>query len=291
MTTSLTRDQLKIKLRELDIPHRSNDSKMILLKLLSGELQPTPLRSPKKKIVSPSPSTKTSSPTHVYENLLSLPQDVLLESALNLDNESLMNLCLTNKKAYNKICANDDFWRKKCVKEERVSPPDYQGTWKNLYENYRNIYIMGNNPGTVHAEVGIFKNQFSNNLHIKSFEKPTTLYEKFNLLPIYGKKILSMPYYFTIMDPTNKIINYGNAERRKILLELENKQVKDLYFLDNHTAYIDMNDDVYITSFPFLQGFEKISEDLYKIPNIKAKNYMVIFKPYTSLIWIMIFGG
>lgn len=193
MATSLTRDQLKSKLTELDIPHRSNDSKLVLLHLLNGEIQPTPLRSPRKKI---SPSTKPLTPSpkplsktlvlNNFGNLLSLPEDVLIETALNLDNESLMNLCLTNKKTYDKICANDVFWKRKFVKDERVAPSDYQGTWKNLYENYRNIYFM--DPGTIDAEIGFFKHPLVEYSSKKIFVKPQTLYEKFNLLPIYVAK-------------------------------------------------------------------------------------------------------
>lgn len=46
-----------------------------------------------------------------------LPKDVLIEIALNLNAIDLLNFCKLQKRETQAICQNENFWRRKLVKD------------------------------------------------------------------------------------------------------------------------------------------------------------------------------
>jgi hypothetical protein len=50
----------------------------------------------------------------------------------NLDDKSLLNMCLTNKYTY-KLCSDDNFWRKRFIKYFGDFEKDEFKTWKQTY--------------------------------------------------------------------------------------------------------------------------------------------------------------
>src|SRR5690606_35838270 len=73
-------------------------------------------------------------------SLSSLPFELFIDFPLGLIN----SLCRTNVHFNNIICNNEDFWRSKFIRDFKFIPEEYEGSWKELYREYNNVYIFGN---------------------------------------------------------------------------------------------------------------------------------------------------
>ena len=59
--------------------------------------------------------------------LNTLPKDVLYSMFLNTEMDDLLNLCLTSKELYAKICQSDDFWCRKLFHDFQIVPTEIGG--------------------------------------------------------------------------------------------------------------------------------------------------------------------
>ena len=78
-------------------------------------------------------------------NLDEFPSELLILQALALDLSSISRLCQTSRRFDDVICNNELFWHQKFIQDFEFDPVLYTGSWKQLYEQYGSIWVMGNN--------------------------------------------------------------------------------------------------------------------------------------------------
>lgn len=83
-----------------------------------------------------------------------LPKDILIEIALNLNPDDVINFCKSAKRENQVICQNEHFWRRKLVKDY----PEYFN-FELTEINYKTIYI---NMFIFHQEIHRFTRDFLN---------------------------------------------------------------------------------------------------------------------------------
>ena len=61
-----------------------------------------------------------------------VPKDILVKLALDLDLPDLLNLCQVNKQINQKICASKDFWKQKLWKDYNLTSENPKAVYENL---------------------------------------------------------------------------------------------------------------------------------------------------------------
>jgi hypothetical protein len=88
--------------------------------------------SSKSNRASPPKSPRASSPKS--NRIDSLPENVLVDIALEMPLLDILHLCVQNKRMNKMVCENDYFWKLRFEKDFTFKKPnDYQGTYKQLY--------------------------------------------------------------------------------------------------------------------------------------------------------------
>jgi len=78
------------------------------------------------------------------DNYSNLPFEIIMKTALSLNQESIENLCLTSSTFNQVICNNDYFWQLKFLQDYNYQPIFDFSSWKELYRGYQ-IYAFGAN--------------------------------------------------------------------------------------------------------------------------------------------------
>ena len=73
------------------------------------------------------------------------PSELLILQALALDLASISKVCQASRRFNEVICNNEWFWHQKFIQDFDFDPVLYTGSWKQLYEQYGSIWVMGNN--------------------------------------------------------------------------------------------------------------------------------------------------
>ncbi len=88
-----------------------------------------------------------------------VPSETILNIALFLPLRNIIPLCQTSKKFNDIICDNEYFWRQKFIQDYKFVPTYYTGNWKNLYQNYKNVWVFGSNK---YGQLGLGDNKNRN---------------------------------------------------------------------------------------------------------------------------------
>ena len=99
-----------------------------------------------------------------------LPKDILVLLALDLDVESVLNLCLSSKKINRKVCENRDFWRSRLKKDFPMinlksgqDPKQIYLSWKRLERTeYELLKFAISDPTPLLRRVISLKEEFRN---------------------------------------------------------------------------------------------------------------------------------
>ena len=120
------------------------------------------------------------------------------------------------------------------------------------------IKVIGH--GVLPKELERNKNKiiFKNNLNFIDYHKE--FLDAYCILPLISKK--THPGYYT--DKLTSTINYSRGYKLKTIID---KDLQDIYGLDNSEIYTDIND--------IANSFEKTLEDFYKSSNIFEDTYLV----------------
>lgn len=68
-----------------------------------------------------------------------LPYEILIKTAVNLDYDNILNNCRINK-LWNALCKDDDFWRQKAWFDFGIEPAQFNQTISNRQQRYLQIY-------------------------------------------------------------------------------------------------------------------------------------------------------
>jgi hypothetical protein len=72
------------------------------------------------------------------------PLELLFRQALLLDMPSLNAFCETSSNLNNLLCQNENFWKTKFQHDFGWLPLEYTGSWRELYLNYQNLWLLHN---------------------------------------------------------------------------------------------------------------------------------------------------
>jgi hypothetical protein len=77
-----------------------------------------------------------------------ISEELVIVQALELDLPSISHLCRVSRRFNEVICENELFWRQKFIRDYRLDPIYYTGSWKSLYQQYEAVWAFGmNNSG------------------------------------------------------------------------------------------------------------------------------------------------
>ena len=135
--------------------------------------------------------------------LLSLPDDVLIEQALYLDYNSINKLCSVNHRFRDLICDNDWFWRQKYFID---FGQEVEKNVKERYRRHRNVVIYDVRGNKIHIENIKAKSITQDRDEIIIITIDNAVYSLFEgelrILPIKAKDV----------QVTNRILNFINED-------------------------------------------------------------------------------
>lgn len=69
-----------------------------------------------------------------------LPNEIIIDIALNMSLNTIVNLCQTSQKFRDLIYDNEYFWQQKFYQD--YGNPNFEAnSWKELYINYMNVWV------------------------------------------------------------------------------------------------------------------------------------------------------
>lgn len=171
-------------------------------------------------------------------SITSIPNDILIEIALNMTLDELSAFCRTNKKANDYLCDNDDFWRRRFL-QDYGSAEKYE-TWKETYKG--KVFSFGLNK---FGQLGLGDR--------RKRDKPTQVQD------IHPKKVACGMGHTIIIDINNNVLACGKNDNGqlglgdsvdRVIFEqvyIQGKKCKAKLVACNKfsTFLIDMNNDVW----------------------------------------------
>ena len=88
-------------------------------------------------------------------HLENLPSERIVDIALSLPLSIIKSFSQTSKKFNQLICENDEFWRRRFIKDYNYDPVDSKESWKELYKNSGNVWTFGWN---IYGKLGLGDN-------------------------------------------------------------------------------------------------------------------------------------
>ena len=85
-----------------------------------------------------------------------LPSEHIVDIALSLPLYSITKFSQTSKKFNGLICDNEEFWRRRFLKDYNYDLLNSKESWKELYNNSKNIWLFGFNK---YGQLGLDDNQ------------------------------------------------------------------------------------------------------------------------------------
>lgn len=201
--------------------------------------------------------------------IMDLPEDMIIEVALNYDSNNINQLCLVNKDFNNLICNNEPFWKRKFIKDYNFIPKEIT-SWKKTYNTF-GLYGMG------------YNDQY--NLGLGDVKKQNISTKIDDLNPV---KISSGKDHVLVLDIVGNVWSFGSNNYHQLGFygkttiptiikdDLGNPiKARDIAGGFNHSLIIDIENNIW--SFGDNEygqlghggGFPKSGP--YIIPNIKAK--------------------
>ncbi len=136
-----------------------------------------------------------------------VPSETILNIALFVPLRNIIAFCQTSKKFNDIICDNEYFWRQKFIQDYKFVPTYYTGSWKHLYQNYRNVWVCGDN---YFGQLGLGDNKYRN-IPVK-------------VVGLKVKQVSSSEYHTVLIDINNNVWTFGNNKFGQLGIgDFENK--------------------------------------------------------------------
>jgi alpha-tubulin suppressor-like RCC1 family protein len=171
-----------------------------------------------------------------------VPNETILNIGLSIPLKNIVSLCLTSRKFNEVICNNEYFWRQRFIQDYKFVPINYTGSWRHLYQNYRNVWVCGNNRA---GQLGLGDTVNRN--------VPTQI-PNMKALQVSGGNS-----HTVIIDLENNVWVFGNNEYGQLGLgdntnrttptQILNLKAKQVSAGENHTAIIDLENNVWVFGF------------------------------------------
>ena len=171
-----------------------------------------------------------------------LSNDSIRDIAISLSLREIKDFCLTNTR-FNRIIGRDEgFWHRKFVHDFDFNPSDYRGSWRQLYQNYTNVWVCGaNNWG----QLGLGQIQ-----RVKQVNVLTRIQN------IKAQQVACGMFDTIIIDLENNVwacgenksgqLGLGDTEIRNAPTQIPNIKALQVSAGYRHTVIIDMENNVWV---------------------------------------------
>jgi len=139
-----------------------------------------------------------------------VPKDILVKLALDLDLPDLLNLCQVNKQINQKICASKDFWKQKLWKDYNLTSENPKAVYENLDKCNQLLLKGGVIPNGI--VLNSYSEEYFNN-------KDDYLVYLFLIAKILNKDEEIPEYFEGIYDRYNIKNIYPQIERTEVFTE------------------------------------------------------------------------
>ena len=235
-----------------------------------------------------------------------IPYELVLHTSLYLPLSSITKLCQTNHQYNELICNNENFWRAKFAKDygsyfrdiskfaleyEGGRPAEKRreerGGWKQLYKNYGNVYVFGNNEL---GQLGLGDKEDRNipteisDLKVKQISPG-----------VYSTMVIDLDNNIWSFGFNKKQLGLGDNQDKSIPTQVSNFKARQVSVACSHSAVIDLENNVWVTGSNYRGQLGLIgitdADKFTSLPNFKAKqvsveNYYTIAIDLDDNVWV-----